>query len=243
MRGFYLAGVVFSRLKRLVSSHVAAMADALKTTNPEQAMDDALQEVDKALNGIRREMGLAIADQHNAGKALAEAKTRAGEIDAEITAAIAEGLDDKAAAALNRQLDLEAHIAELEMLAREAAEAQSELEESVSMMADLRRDMVEDKERFLEARADAADDAAYDDQGVDGSPMARAERAYNNFNRILEDVMSATEKAVLPVESDVPQTDDKFAKDRRDLDALSREAQVEARLKARMAARKTASQP
>ncbi len=193
-----MAEGLVSRVKRLVSGSVNSIVDAVENAAPETVMKEAIREVDGALDEVRDQLGLALANKHHANKRLAETNSKHEQLAEKIEFAVAEGRDDLAEAAIARQLDLEAQIPVLESALKDAAEQEAELEGYVSALLGRRHEMEEDLQIFLASRASAPDGSGVLGSGVPGaSPDRRADKAESAFNRVLRGAtgLSGTVKA------------------------------------------------
>lgn len=94
-----------SRVKRLVSGSVNSIVDTIENAAPETVMREAIREVERAIDDVRAELGLAAANRHHANKRLMETASKHDALADHIETAVAEGRDDLAEAAIGRQLD------------------------------------------------------------------------------------------------------------------------------------------
>lgn len=176
-----------SRVKRLVSGSVNSIVDTIENAAPETVMREAIREVERAIDDVRAELGLAAANRHHANKRLMETASKHDALADHIETAVAEGRDDLAEAAIGRQLDLEAQIPLLETALAEASEREQELEGYIVALQGRRSEMLSDLETFLSSRADTAapGSAAGGPAGRPGGAEARADKAEGAFNRVL----------------------------------------------------------
>lgn len=190
-----MAGGIVPRMKLLIASHWAALSDAVKNDDPVRVMDEALSEIDQALNAVRRELGLAIADRHNAAKGLAELVAQLDALDGDISDHIAAGRDETASAQIARQIDLETDIKKLETTLSVAVEDQAALEVYVGRIADRRRQLAQMRQQYM-STSHLNGGVSHGANGpgrtaVERDPAARVESAENRFRRALQDVIAA----------------------------------------------------
>ena len=57
-----MAEGLVSRVKRLVSGSVNSLVDVVENASPEMVMKEAIREVDRAIDEVRDQLGLAIAN-------------------------------------------------------------------------------------------------------------------------------------------------------------------------------------
>jgi phage shock protein A len=176
-----------SRVTRLVSGSVNSIVDSIENAAPETVMREAIREVERAIDDVRAELGIAAANRHHANKRLMETASKHEALAEQLETAVTSGRDDLAEAAIGRQLDLEAQIPVLETALEEASEREAELEGYVTALQGRRREMMSDLDAFLSSRADAAapGSAAGGAAGRPGGADARADKAESAFNRVL----------------------------------------------------------
>ncbi|WBQ13545.1 PspA/IM30 family protein [Hyphomonadaceae bacterium BL14] len=176
-----------SRVTRLVSGSVNSIVDTIENAAPETVMREAIREVERAIDDVRAELGLAAANRHHANKRLMETASKHEALAEQLETAVTEGRDDLAEAAIGRQLDLEAQIPVLETALEEASEREAELEGYITALQGRRREMMADLDAFLSSRADTAAPGAAAGAGAgrSGGADARADKAESAFNRVL----------------------------------------------------------
>jgi phage shock protein A len=176
-----------SRVTRLVSGSVNSIVDTIENAAPETVMREAIREVERAIDDVRAELGLAAANRHHANKRLMETASKHEALAEQLETAVSEGRDDLAEAAIGRQLDLEAQIPLLETAFAEASEREQELEGYIKALQGRRQEMMSDIETFLSSRVDTAAPGsnAGGAAGRPGGAEVRAEKAEGAFNRVL----------------------------------------------------------
>jgi phage shock protein A len=184
-----MAEGLVSRVKRLVSGSINSIVDAVENVSPELTMKEAIREVDAAIDDVRDQLGLAIANKHHASKRLMEANAKHEDLAEKLRTAVDTGRDDLAEAAISRQLDLEAQIPVLEAALEEAARQESELGGYVAALQGRKREMEEDLQTYLSSRPsdEGSPGAAPGTAGfaVGSGAERRADKAESAFNRVL----------------------------------------------------------
>ncbi len=220
-----------NRVGRIVSGSLNALVDAVEGAAPELVMEEAVREIDGAIDEVRTELGRTIANRHLAGKRLADENRRHEELAAQLAIAVEQGRDDLAEAGIARQLDIEAQLPVLEQAIATATEQERELEGYVQALQAKRREMREELARLAEHRREAAAvggtsaDGGSTTTGSDlGRRVARAESA---FDRVLERETGLTNHR--------PDTDD--AAKLAELEELARRNRIAERLAAVKAGR------
>ena len=184
-----MAEPLSSRVKRLVSGSANLVVTAVENLAPEMVMEEAIREIDEAIDDVRGELGQVMTRQYHASRRLAGENKRHEELSESIALAIGEKRDDLAEAGVERLLDVEAQIPVLDAVIAETRDAQVELEGFVTALQARRRQMQEDLREYRAARKTAASDSG-DDGGAGGPAkpgvQRRIENATGAFDRALE---------------------------------------------------------
>lgn len=179
-----MAEGLINRVKRLVSGSVNSIVDAVENAAPETVMKEAIREIDNAIDEVRDQLGVAIANKHHANKRLMEASAKHEELAEKLRLAVDQGRDDLAEAAIARQLDLEAQIPILEDALKDASVEEAEYESYISALTGRRREMEEDLQTYLATRPKETERQ----QAIgakSASPDRKVENAETAFNRVL----------------------------------------------------------
>ncbi|MEM6683574.1 MAG: PspA/IM30 family protein [Pseudomonadota bacterium] len=171
------------RVKRLISGSVNSIVDAVETAAPETVMKEAVREIDNAIDEVRSQLGVAIANKHHASQRLLEANRKHEDLADKLRLSVDEGRDDLAEAVIARQLDLEAQIPILEGALKDASAEEAELETYITALTGRRREMEEDLQTYLASRPTAG--VASDGTAAPGAQDRRVENAETAFNRVL----------------------------------------------------------
>lgn len=178
-----------NRVGRLISGSFNAVVDAIESTAPETVMEQAIREIDSAIEDVRKELGKVIANKHLANKRLMEENRRHEDLSEKIKFAIAEGREDLAETAIAKQIDIEAQIPILEATIADGTDQEKELEGYIAALQAKKREMGDElrhfKDRMKEANAAQKLDKTESDPSatsVEGK-VANAESA---FERIIE---------------------------------------------------------
>lgn len=178
------------RVGRIVSGSLNALVDAVEGAAPELVMEEAVREIDAAIDEVRAELGRTIAGRHLAVKRLDEENRHHASLGEQIAVAVEAGRDDLAEAGIARQLDIEAQLPVLEQAITSATEQERELEGYLQALQAKRREMREELKRLAERRREAAAVQAGSDAQTAGSGSAdvsrRVARAESAFDRVLE---------------------------------------------------------
>jgi len=176
------------RVGRIISGSVNALVSAVENAAPEVVMEEAIREIDGAIDDVRTELGRQIAAKHLANTRLMEENRKHEELAEQITTAVGEGRDDLAEAGISRQLDIEAQIPVLERAIAEAGDQERELEGYVQALLAKKREMREELKRLASVREDSAAAASGQSSGASASSSVahRVAKAEEAFDRIVE---------------------------------------------------------
>jgi phage shock protein A len=136
-----MAEKLAARVGRIVSGSLHTLADAVEGAAPEMVMQQAVREVDQAVDDVRAEPGKLLAHKHVATQRLLDENRRHEELSEKVEIAVSEGRDDLAEAAIARQLDIEAQIPVIERSVADCSEQEAELEGFVAARLARRREM------------------------------------------------------------------------------------------------------
>ncbi len=181
-----------SRVGRIVSGSVNALMSAVENASPEVVLEQAIHEIEGAVDDVRAELGRELAIKHLASARMMEENRRHEDLSEKIEMAIQEGREDLAEAAIAQQLDIEAQIPVLERTLAECGDREKELEGFIGALQAKRRQMREEHVAFAASRKKAARDVAVaatggtTGQGATSAAAARAEKATSAFDRVLE---------------------------------------------------------
>lgn len=180
-----MAESIGQRVARLVSGSVNALVDAVEGQVPEAVMEQALRELDSAIDEARSELGKFIAQKHLASKKLMEENSRHETLSEQLEAAISSGRDDLAEVGIAQQIDIESRIPVLEASIAECSSKEKELEGFIQALQAKKRDMKADLHQFRQARQQAGSMNAAAQSGGSGAQQ-KAESATASFERVLE---------------------------------------------------------
>jgi len=177
-----------SRVGRIISGSLNALVDAVENAVPETVMEEAIREIDGAIDEVRAELGRVAANKHLSNTRLLEENRKHEDLTDKIEMAVKESRDDLAEAAIATQLDIEAQIPVLEATIAECGNQEKELEGYISALQAKKREMKDDLKQYRESRQEAAaistggDSAATHSGGVE----ARVSKAESAFERVVE---------------------------------------------------------
>ena len=155
-----------NRVGRIISGGINMLVDAVEDAAPEAVMEQAVREIDGAMEEVRTELGRTIAAKHLANTRLQEENAKHEELAGQIELAVSEGRDELAETAIAQQLDIEARIPVLERTITQGSETERELEGYLAALHAKKREMEEELRAFRASQRQAAQ------PGEDGQPAA-----------------------------------------------------------------------
>lgn len=177
------------RVGRILSGGFHSLVNAVENIAPEAVMEQAIREIDNAIEEVRSELGQIVANKHLATRRLQEENHKHEKLTANLELAVAQARDDLAEAAIEQQFDIEAQIPVLEQTIRDAGERMTELEGYVLALQAKKREMKEELQAFRHSRAASTGSGVAN--GTAGSTNAssieqRVNQAESAFERVLE---------------------------------------------------------
>jgi phage shock protein A len=174
---------IAGRVGRIISSSVNALVDALENIAPEMVLEEAIREIDGAIDEVKTELGRTISQSHLAEQRLAAQRKRHSELSQQTRLAVDQGRDDLAEAAIAQQMDIEVQIPILEQAVSEASAKTKELEGYVTALKAKQREMREELRRFSQSKNQTT---SGQDPTNQRSVADRVDKAGSAFDRIME---------------------------------------------------------
>ncbi len=182
-----MSEVLTQRVKRLISGSANVIVTAMEDAAPEMVMEEAIREVDTAIEDIRAELGQVLTRQYHASQRIAAENQRHEELVERIRIALKEKRDDLAESGVESLLDIEAQIPLLEAVLTETREAQEELENYITALQARRREMQDELNAFRAAN-DSLASQVKTPAGAGGANQIhrRVDKASQSFERVME---------------------------------------------------------
>jgi phage shock protein A len=179
---------LINRIGRIISGSFNSLVDAIENAAPETVMEEAIREIDAAIDDVRAELGRVIANKHLANNRLMAENKDHEDLSDKIELALENKRDDLAEAAVARQLDIEAQIPVLEATIKDCADQEKELEGYVSALLAKKRQMQEELREYKQSRADTTppDAPGTAAAGETSDVDRRVRTAESAFERIME---------------------------------------------------------
>lgn len=176
---------ITSRVGRIISGGFNALIDAVENSAPEAVMEQAIREIDEAIEEVRTELSTVIANKHLANTRLTQANQKLADYSEKIELAVAENRDDLAEAAISQQLDIEAQVPVLETQLSELGGQEKELEGYIAALQGKKREMKEELRLFRESRKSTASEQG-EPAAQNRSVEQKVDKAQGAFERVLE---------------------------------------------------------
>lgn len=219
---------VIERVGRLISSAAHQLVDSAEGLAPEAIMEQAIREIEGAIQEMEVSQGEAIARRHIAQTRLNDENTRHNDLDEQCRIALEKGRRDLAETAMSQMLDIEAQIPVLEREISTAEDERVEIAGAIAALNGKRNEMREELRRMRTAARAAG--APSPDSGVDkpgNDARSRARKATDVFDRAMERATG------LPGGAPLPGTRD--AINRAELEELRRQHRIDERLREMLA--------
>lgn len=177
---------ITGRVGRIISGTFHALMDAVENAAPEVVMEQALREIDDAVEEVRAELGKVIANKHLANSRLLQVNQKCEDLAEKIELAVNEERDDLAEAAISQQLDIEAQIPVLEAQISDLSGEEKELESYIAALHGKKREMREELRLFKVSRKEISTSSNGTSAGDGGGVESKVSRAESAFERVLE---------------------------------------------------------
>lgn len=175
---------ITGRVSRIISGSLNALVDAVENAAPETVMEQAIREIDGAIDEVRTELGRILSNKHLANTRLMEESRKHEELSEQIELAIREQRDELAEAAIAKQLDIEAQIPILEIAIADNQQEEQELERYIVALQAKQREMQEELRQYRASRQD----------NVSGTEASGTDKSQANTNRTVEKASAAFDR-------------------------------------------------
>ncbi len=179
---------VTDRVGRLISGSLNALIDAVENAAPETVMEEAIRELDCAIDEVKAELGKVVASKHIANKRLMDENKKHEKLAENIEVAIKENREDLASAAISQQLDIEAQIPILESTIVDCSNQEKELEGYINALQAKKRQMREELRQYQDSQEGSVLAATPQGEtaGSKNDVASKVDKAESAFDRIFE---------------------------------------------------------
>jgi phage shock protein A len=179
---------ISQRIRRIVTGSANSIVTKIEGLAPEMILEQAINEVDGALDEVKVELGRTTAQRHHVSKAMSKLNAEHSSLAESLKIAGNDGRRDLQEAGVSRQLDIEDQLSLLESQLADLGHEETELNRAIAGLVGKRNEMEEDLEDFKVATKEAAriaDQAGGNEGGGGVSPQIKADRAERAFDRVL----------------------------------------------------------
>lgn len=217
-----MAEPISARVNRIIAGTAGSIIGAIEDMAPEMIMEQAIVEVEKAIEEVGKEKDRVISARLLTENRIRKAGEEYNRIAGDIEVAADKGRDDLATVGISRQMEIEESIPALKESIEHNLSEEGEYEAFVLALYKKKEDMQND---LIIYRREADKLKAYDANSSSGNPRisakVKAERAGNAFDRMLNRQLGVSERSTPKLQS---------AKDLSELSELSRTQKIQDRL-------------
>lgn len=210
---------IFIRVQRVLSGTVESATGALERASGTSLMREAIRQVERAQDEARAELDSIRARRIHAERQQDALKERLATLQEQASFALSKNRADLAQAAVARQLEFEAEAERLKKIVAEATVEAARLEECAQQLK-ARKAQMEEELRVFERTRREADICG----GIGSSPVDRTESRVSRAEATFERAMAAAGGVTTNL------MDREHAAKIAEVEALQREAEIEARL-------------
>ncbi|MBC2595269.1 PspA/IM30 family protein [Ruficoccus amylovorans] len=219
---------ISNRIRRIITGTASSIVSKIEGLAPEVVLEQAIAEVDSALDEVKAELGRVTAQKYHVTKAMTKLNEEHSTIEDQTLEAHKQGRKDLVEAAISRQLDIEDQLPALESQLGELGRQEEELNKAIAGLVAKRNEMDDELFEFKQAQKEAATTGG-DSGTVAGQPSgtgaaARADRAERAFSRVLQDATGVRRTAIKAGSEESAKLVE--------LAHLNKKARIEARMKA-----------
>ena len=174
------------RVTRLLSGSIHALVESIEDAAAETVMSEAIREITRAINDVRKDLGSVVAEKHRVTQTLSENSSAHEHLTQQIDIAVSENRDDLAAAAIEEQIKLEEKVPPLERRIAELSEQEKDLETCIQSLRTKQTEMQDEFLAIKKREAENKTDVTINENGATNPhnpALAKAEAAISDFER------------------------------------------------------------
>ncbi|MCH6255183.1 PspA/IM30 family protein [Puniceicoccaceae bacterium K14] len=216
---------IASRISRIITGTANSIVSKIEGLAPEAVLEQAITEVDDALDEVKAELGSITAQKHHVSKTMARLNNEHSELEEQVMTAYSQGRKDLVESAFARQTDIEDQLPALEDQLSRYIVLEKNHNQAVTGLIAKRNEMEDELQEFRVDRMGTLTDQEATSQpgGVDVH-LRKAEKADNAFSRIIQRTTGINRSALT--------SNSRESAKLIELANLSRSAKIEAKLKA-----------
>jgi phage shock protein A len=211
-----------TRIGRILTGTANSIVSKIEGLAPEVVLQQAIHEVDSAIDEVKVEQGKIKAQKHHVGKAITRLNMEHDKIAGEMEVASQQGREELLKAGISRQLDIEDQLPALQQQLEALAQQLDELDKAITGLLAKRNEM--EDELFEFRRNQSSSVAGQEVGGVSGSSaLDKADRADRAFSRVIQNTTGVRRESLRASNAEAEQL--------RELSMLSKQARIEARIR------------
>ena len=218
---------ISNRIRRIITGTASSIVTKIEGLAPEVVLEQAVAEVDGALDEVKAELGRTTAQKYHVSKAMTKLNEEHSRIEEQTGEAHKQGRKDLVETAISRQIDIEDQLPALESQLSELGRQEAELNQAIAGLVAKRNEMEDELHDYKTSQKEAAAAGATESgTGISptGSATGKPDKAERAFTRVLQDATGVRRTAIKA-------GSDESAK-LVELAHLNKKARIEARLKA-----------
>lgn len=188
---------ISQRIRRIITGTANSIVTKIEGLAPEIVLEQAINEVDGALDEVRVELGRTTAQKHHVSKAIEKLNQEHSQLEAQMAVAKTDGRRDLLEAGVSRQIDIEDQLAALDSQLTDLGNEESELNTATAGLVAKRNEMEEDLADFKAVQKEAAQVAEATGSSAGGAtPQIKADRAERAFDRVIRNTTGVSRTRV-----------------------------------------------
>ena len=213
---------ISGRIRRIITGTANTIVSKIEGMAPVAILEEAIREVDGAVDEVRAELGAITVQKHHVTQALGRLNGEHEKLAEEISQAHAQGRLDLVQAGLSRQIDIEDQLPVLENQLADLGESEKQLNAAITGMLAKRNEMEDELFHFQRVQTQSVADSSVK-QSDAGTAARKAEIAGKAFERTLQ---NATGVRISSLKSSSAESEKLM-----ELAQLNKQARIQARLK------------
>lgn len=216
---------ISSRIGRIITGTAYSIVSKIEGLAPETVLEQAIEEVDKVLDEVRAALGGITAQKHHVSKTMAHLNHEHSELEEQVVVAYTQGRKDLVESALARQTDIEDQLPALEGQLGRLSAQESDHSQALTGLIAKRNEMEDELQEFINSRkrnvVASGSDAEF---AAPDYALWKAEKAEGVFSRVIHRTTGINRSSLT--------SNSRESAKLVELANLSRNAKIEAKLKA-----------
>ena len=215
---------ISNRIGRIIAGTANSIVSKIEGLAPDSVHEQAINELDQALDEVKVELGLVSAQKYQVSKSMARLNGENAKLDEHVMTAYRAGRKDLVESALARQTDIEDQLPTLEaQLGRLSGQEKEHIQALTGLIA--KRNEIEDELHEFRSRADESTSCEEPDtfDSVRGEAIRKAEETEVSVSRVVSRTVGMNRSALT--------SNSRESAKLVELANLSRKAKIEAKLK------------